>query len=163
MRLKAMVAIAGILLGAAFAYAIVFNEKVIVNGDLEVRGVGGYADFSLSWVDPFYGNPWMAMRDKGTTPSELEIAPIPNQYDQVTLKTWVAILGKGTAPPGALVDTPPFDARLLMSGPWPDWTYCALRDDGMAPGELEINPLRQYTNVVIRSGASGDVIIELGG
>jgi len=138
---------AAVVLGAAIAYAVVFNEKVIVNGDLEVRGVGGYADFSLSWVDPFYGDPWMAMRDKGTTPSELEIAPIPNQYDQITLKTWVAILGKGTAPPGALVDTPPFDARLLMSGPWPDWTYCALRDDGMAPGTLEVNPLAQYRDI----------------
>ena len=89
------------------------------------------------------------------------MAPIPNQYYQVTVKTQLAELGKGVATPGQRVANPPFTAMLLLSGPWP-YSYCALRDDGSSPATLEVNALREYKNVVIRSGTAGDVIIELG-
>ncbi len=158
MRLKLMVAVAGIVLGAAIAFATQY-----VYDDFSVVGPSGEpANIGINVVDGRFGASWTALRDRGGVPAELEIAPVPNQYDQVTVKTYLAILGKGVATIPQDPALPPFDARLLMSGPWPA-SYCALRDDGSSPATLEVNALREYKDVVIRSGASGDVIIELGG
>jgi len=164
MRLKVVVAAVGVLLGATIAYAlIVHGDDVEINpGNLTVVGARGSAKVHLQTVDSRFGESWTALRDTGGVPAELEVAPVPNQYDQVTVKTYLAILGKGVATIPDDPALPPFDARLLMSGPWPA-SYTALRDDGSSPATLEVNALREYKDVVIRSGSSGDVIIELGG
>lgn len=164
MRLKVMVAAVAILLGATIAYAlIVHGDDVEINpGNLTVVGARGSSKLHLNVFDGRFGESWTALKDAGSVPAELEIAPVPNQYDQVTVKTYLAILGKGVATIPDDPALPPFDARLLMSGPWPA-SYTALRDDGSSPATLEVNALREYKDVVIRSGASGDVIIELGG
>ena len=164
MRFKAVVAAATVLLGATIAYALLVHgdDVQISPGNLTVVGARGSAKLHLQIIDGRFGESWTAMKDSGAFPAELEIAPVPNQYDQVTVKTYLAILGKGVATVPAENALPPFDARLLMSGPWPA-SYTALRDDGSSPATLEVNALREYKDVVIRSGSSGDVIIELGG
>ncbi len=167
MKLKVIVAVVGALFGVALAYAVVFTEDVSIDpGNLFIYGRdsgprAGHAEIHFQISDPWYGEPWIALRDKGSFPAELEIAPVPWQYDQVTVKTQLAVLGVGVSSRGDWEASPPFDARLLLSGPWP-YSYCALRDDGSSPATLEVNALREYKNVVIRSGTSGDVIIELG-
>jgi len=104
--------------------------------DLAVVGPGGAnpARIYIQQYDPLFGVPWTALKDSGLVPAELEIAPVPGQYDQATVKTQLAILGVGQYTPGDEEATPPFDARLLMSGPWP-YSYVALRDDGSSPLE----------------------------
>ena len=158
MRLKVIVVAASVLLGATIAYALIVlpDDVDISPGNLTIVGRSGVAKLHLSI--PGGSLSWTALRDSGESFAELEIAPEPYQYDQVTVKTYFGILGKGAG--GSAV--PPFDARLLLSGPWPG-SYVALRDDGSYPATLEVNALREYKDVVIRSGSSGDVIIELGG
>ncbi len=138
----------GGIVGAAFilAAAAAFGTQYVYD-NLSVTGPSGQpAKIGINIVDGRFGESWTALRDTGGTPAELELAPVPNQYDQVTVKTWLAILGKGTATIPDDPALPPFDARLLMSGPWPA-SYCALRDDGSSPATLEINPLAEYTDI----------------
>jgi len=129
--------------------------------DLAVVGPGGAnpARIYIQQYDPTFGVPWTALKDSGLVPAELEIAPVPGQYDQATVKTQLAILGVGQYTPGDEVATPPFDARLLMSGPWP-YSYVALRDDGSSPATLEINPLFEYRDIEATIKSTGDLRVK---